>query len=532
VPALNQTATPEWYVWTCHGCPHRILLSLQVVEQLRRELAASSGSGRELGGLLIGSKRPGVTRIFEFVPVPHESNADNPCFAPSIAWLNEVIARCPSDGKVVGYYRSDADGLIRLRQDDIARMRQRFKDPSDVCMVISPSAGSEIHAGFFYWQAETIAVNPVLTFPLSAVELATNRWPIERERQWREKAARLFSHAPRPLLRGSEARATTKIAGAVALIALLVAAVASRWVGLSGAPGLGFQVHGQDTRFTLSWNRQATLIQNAKKGDLVIWDASRADSDGNSEPLHLPIPLARLRSGGMTYTSFAPTENVRFRLDVTDGSGRLRSEAVTFVSPAQALKVFQARIKTRARPVAEQRPRTQNISLSSPAAASEQTSDRKFAPPEAVNQPVASGRTVMLEPPANLSASAEAPSRTDTIPDLERPPARGSIADTFVPNISVPNISAQNMAPRPQAPAAPSRNAFLPGMVTITSEPSGADVQINGIPAGVTPFSVQISPVGLGFTVTVVKEGYMKWSLQTSAMDKPYALHAQLKERR
>jgi PEGA domain len=65
--------------------------------------------------------------------------------------------------------------------------------------------------------------------------------------------------------------------------------------------------------------------------------------------------------------------------------------------------------------------------------------------------------------------------------------------------------------------------------VTITSEPSGARVEINAIPAGVTPVTVQISPVGLGFTITVSKSGFMKWTVQSFSTAHPYSLHAQLR---
>ena len=55
-------------------------------------------------------------------------------------------------------------------------------------------------------------------------------------------------------------------------------------------------------------------------------------------------------------------------------------------------------------------------------------------------------------------------------------------------------------------------------------------MEINAIPAGVTPITLQISPVGLGFTVTVTKNGYMKWTVQSFSTAQPYSLHAQLRQ--
>lgn len=519
--ARNRKVSPGWYVWNCRGCPLRILLSLETVQQLHREFGASSDSGHELGGLLIGRKEPGITRVFEFVPLPAKSNSSQPHFVFSTEWLNEAIARCPSDRKVVGYYRSDVDQLIRLRQGDLSLMQQYFKDPSCVCLVIAPSAAQGIQAGFFCWKAGIVAVNPNLTFPLSADELAGNGWPIAIEEPWREKAGRFFSDLPANLLRGSDAGIATRIAIAAALLALLILVAASRWTGSNETPpSLGLQVRGHDTRFALSWNRHAPAIDNAREADLVIWDSSRAAADGDTEPLHLPLSVARLQSGSMTYTSFGPTESVRFRLDVTDDSGKLSSDAVTFTSPERAAEEEQLRLPPVEHPIDEPvstKPDAVRLPVQSARA---QGTGRKFTLPQPASRPEAPARVMLLEPPANLSADAEGQIRSAVMPAIEHLPLREPTAE-----IPAANSGQQSAAPAPSS-------ATIPGMVTITSEPSGAQVEINGMPAGVTPVSIQISPIGLGFTVTVAKLGFLKWSLQTSATDKPYSIHAQLKESR
>lgn len=84
---------------------------------------------------------------------------------------------------------------------------------------------------------------------------------------------------------------------------------------------------------------------------------------------------------------------------------------------------------------------------------------------------------------------------------------------------------------RPAADAAPPNQASGAGVITITSEPSAASVEINGARAGVTPITLQITPVGLGFTVTVTKEGFSKWTVQSFSTAQPYVLHAQLRPR-
>lgn len=115
--------------------------------------------------------------------------------------------------------------------------------------------------------------------------------------------------------------------------------------------------------------------------------------------------------------------------------------------------------------------------------------------------------------PANFSAQFNPNAVAELGPPAVQPSA-GSLGNKLFPgsNIAPPNGQSNE------------------GVVTITSEPSGARVEINAIPAGVTPVSVQISPVGLGFTVTVTKNGYIKWTIQSFSTAHPYSLHAQLRQ--
>ncbi|HYL37649.1 MAG TPA: PEGA domain-containing protein [Bryobacteraceae bacterium] len=510
------TSPAGWYAWAHPGCALRIFLSLDVVDRLQREILASTVQDRELGGLLIGSKRSGVTRVYEFVPLPVDTNAGQQHYTLSPKWLNEIIARCPSDSKVVGYYRTDLEQLIRLRPDDVALMNQRFKDPSCVCLVIAPAKGAQMNAGFFCWQGASLPVNPSLTFPLSAVGLASNGWPLETQEPFSERASHFFSDVFAPALRGADAKAVARISLVLTTSALLVALVVSRFGGSSSAPPtLGLQVNGDGTHFLLSWNPESRPVKNAKEASLLIWDSSRADSDGNSEPLHLPLTVAKLRSGEMTYTSFSPSERVRFRLDVTETSGYLRSEAVACLTPVEALKQEQppqappARVRQPAVKTTPKAVRPVVAAVTPPVPAS------KAAPPTIVESPRTPARIII---PVPLPDAPRSVARAPANPPPEQPPALSATVDT----------PAESFAPTTRAPA--SSISSVPGMVTITSEPSGAEVQINAVPAGLTPITLQISPVGLGFTVTVSKAGYMKWSLQTFATDKPYSLHAQLKQ--
>ena len=179
----SEIPTSRWYVWAYPGCPRRIVFSFDVIEQMRAEILRTGGAGRECGGLLIGSKRSaaGEVKIIDFVPTPSASKLSDPSFQMcSKAWA-EVVARCPSDSRIVGYYRSDATQNVHLRPDDLEWIQQSFQSGDNVFLVVAASDDGGLTAGFFYWKNHSIVTKSSLTFPFSTMDLASGGWPIREE---------------------------------------------------------------------------------------------------------------------------------------------------------------------------------------------------------------------------------------------------------------------------------------------------------------------------------------------------------------
>jgi hypothetical protein len=125
------------------------------------------------------------------------------------------------------------------------------------------------------------------------------------------------------------------------------------------------------------------------------------------------------------------------------------------------------------------------------------------------------GSDVAAPDPTSLRPHESAPaSEADSMPN--RPITTGEQAETRTAARTRPDSESESV------PAGA-------GMVTITSEPSGANVTINELPAGLTPLTLRIFPVGVGFTVTVTKSGFEKWIVQSVATAQPYSLNAHLK---
>ncbi len=551
-PSLDQT-TSESYVWAHPGCPVRILLSLGVIEQLQAEVSQTASWRGEIGGLLIRSKRskPGTIRIVDFIPLPGERTSDSHFKLPPES-LAEAIARCPSDTKIAGYYRTDADQSIHLRPEDLATIQQWFKDPTSVFLVIASADPSRSTAGFFFWEDGSVGSNSSLTFPFSAAKLVSEGWPTQADSRENDRLANLSERFWQIADFVRRTSLPVKIGTISALFALIVGIRVFTWnratnhSRAAAPPSLGLQVKRDGSKFQVGWNPSAPDIVNAKDANLVIWDGSREAFDGSADPLYMPLTSAQLRSGAVTYTSFAFTEKVKFRLDTISSSGDASSESVVSVSPVDIanpppiiptaelnarVTVPQARPAVPVLPPTERLPRVEpRRSPVTPAIPSDgqvkprsSRLSRTFVPPKSRNAAGVAGETLMPDPP-NIAAN---PARASSSITPEYNLHTGSIVAPPVQSNAAPLMRASL---RPGTMVAPPIGQSNEGVVTITSEPSGARVEINAIPAGVTPLTLQISPVGLGFTVTVTKSGFAKWTIQSFSTAHPYSLHAQLRE--
>ncbi len=524
---VYQTSIPWGYAWTYPGCPCRILLSLSVVEQLRLEFLERPPGDREAGGLLLGIKQPGVVQIHDFIPLPPQKDASGPHFSVPPKWLDEIVARCPSDRKVVGYYRTDIDQRIQLGQDDLDAIQQRFQDPSSVFLVIALTDGPAASAGFFYWQSGVVSPNPRLTFPFSAAALSSGPWPTEeRDPSVHAKPVNVYSQMVERI-RSGDPRVLTGFAVVAVLVALLIIISSGGWINSTTAspPGLGLQVKRDGSSFLITWNRSARAILDGKAANLVIADPSREPIDGSSDPLFLQLTPDKLHSGSMTYTSFSPDEKVLFRLDVVGASGKLSSESLASVPPAPIDSATQPVSAQRLRRAARELAQLERRVASHPAAAAVPpiAASRAYIPPKAEQRLRNPGRTILAAPPEMPASTPPAQP-----PPMPAAPIAAASSSDFALAVEQTEPRASSPAPPVQPAPAPAPSPSQAGVLTVTSEPSGAEVQINSVRAGYTPLSIQISPVGLGFTVTVIKSGFLKWSLQTFATAQPYSLHAQL----
>lgn len=532
LPTSAKEGVSGAYVWAHPGCPIRIHIAFDVIEQLRAEIKATSPAKSEIGGLLVASKRsnPKTLTIVDFVPLPEGSNASGPRFELPSEWLAEVVARCPSDSRVVGYFRTDRDRNIRLRPDELEAIPRCF--PNDLSVFLVIAADPSPTAGFFFHENGRLAANPGLTFPFSADKLMSGGWPTQTDVAAKdERFARLREQIGGIMRSGNVLVTAGVLCGITALLFGLGSLPPIRSANPSStAPAvlLGLQVKRDGTKFLISWNPSAPAIAKSEVAGLVIWDETRKTLDGSSPPLFRPLSPSQLRLGSATYTSFSFVEKVTFRLDATDASGNSVSESVASISPAPQ---GGARV-----PLQEAGDRPFTGSLGPPPSA------RQRSEPAFENSKSSAGKpaqyaalhpdTIRSAPLANqtfMPAQSETSSNVTPVEVAARNAAPVVVLpdqQTIPPRL--PSTTGASSEPTLSKLGPPQSERSSAGVVTITSEPSGAKVEINSVPAGNTPVTLQLAPLGLGFTVTVTKNGFAKWVVQSFSMAQPYALHAKL----
>lgn len=541
----SSPATTECYVWTYSSCPFRILLNFNVIDQIRADV--DTAGAREIGGILIGKKRspPGILHICDFIPLSVQPKSTNTHFKFSSEWMAEVIARCPSDCKIVGYYRTDLEQHVQLRVEDQQLVQQWFKGLDKVVLVIASTESAKATAGFFFWENGSITLNPGLTFPFSTNELVWGGWPKQSVKDGPVRNKRFGSistYISELLVRAGVP--TNAALPFLAVVVLTIAIVTGTLLMMLTAPTnsgavqrLGLQVSPKGTNYALSWNTSAPEVVAAKGATLEI-------REGNAAPFLIPLTAGQLRHGSISYGAFPVSHIVQFRLETVDDAGKPLISSVASISPpADALAAVEARTP-QASDTADFSPKTRRAVRTLVT----NNSKRPIATWQLPGDSSAGGSaeplliTVKeLNGPSKNRTAILVPTEADTktalsqpvVPDPPQIPAATNLQNPLsmfflppkTPSAPSGNI-AQNTNPRPALRGIASDVGF----VTITSEPGEAMVSIDSNPAGVTPVTLQFSPLGIGFTVTVHKSGYTSWTVQTVATAQPYALHAQLKQ--
>lgn len=158
------------FSWTFPGSPIRIDVPLALISRLRaeldqREYLASSASESEIGGVLLGhQKTPTVLEIDDYIWVSSEERSGaqyhlDPLQLKNLRFVYTVV---------VGYFRTQLENNLHLRDEEIRFVGKHFRDPANVVLLIHAST-QLCTAGFFFWMQEGVfAPVSFMDFPLDA----------------------------------------------------------------------------------------------------------------------------------------------------------------------------------------------------------------------------------------------------------------------------------------------------------------------------------------------------------------------------
>jgi len=393
--------------WTVAASPVTIEYSVVVVEEIRREVAEGfqklSRGGIEVGGLLYGVREGHTVRIMAIRPAACE-HASGPAFRLSErdrAALAVQMRQDREDARLegllcVGWYVSHTRTEISLAPSDQEIFSTYFAQPWQVTLVVRPSRGGNMRAGFFVRETDG-SVNAgqsylEFNFPdrLAAVfdqrgAFPERRIPESRSEQRPELRgdARSFQRTPAPPLTAAQESAPAAAPSAgiassgiassgiglssgmtslfgepepapestgsgkkwLGLVAALVVVAALAVAGaryLSFSPSnesIALSVLERDGQLDIEWNRAAAPVAKAVRGSLEIADGAQTKT--------VPLTPADLALGKFSYQR--ETGDVQVRMSVEEADGTKLPEASRFLGPppsranAEELKSLERR---------------------------------------------------------------------------------------------------------------------------------------------------------------------------------------------
>jgi hypothetical protein len=165
----STTSVGSAFTWTFPGSPICIDFPLDLISRLRAELdqhenLASSASGSAIGGVLLGHRKtPTTLEIDDYIWVSSEEQPGS-CFHLETSQLKHLRFVYT----VVGYFRTQPEDNLGLRDEEISFVGKHFRDPTNVVLLIQTSP-HRYTAGFFFWMREGVfAPVSFMDFPLDA----------------------------------------------------------------------------------------------------------------------------------------------------------------------------------------------------------------------------------------------------------------------------------------------------------------------------------------------------------------------------
>ena len=367
----------EYFEWEPKGSPVSIRMHRDTIDAISRDVTDAwktlARPVLETGGLLLGrveaGERPKVwIERYQRVECRHKSGPRFVLDEEDTAGLEKAAADVLSSGEtaVVGFYRSHLRDGLQLEESDFDLIRRYFSDAADLILLIKPENPSTMSGQFFVHGAGTggSAVGPAFPFhghpPVGAAEEPFHAEATPRPRRLVPDFAPLqnaalpveppvqepvFTPEPAGPERAvaeprfnwrteteprSKWRTAVPLAGAFLLVGGLLYFVLQQVHHSTPAPApvatteqgrpIGLSVEPAGAGWQVSWNPNATALAGARSVQLFV-----REGDDQTRKELTPQDLAL----GM-YTYQSAGNDLTFRLEVVDSSGRVSAESFRY----------------------------------------------------------------------------------------------------------------------------------------------------------------------------------------------------------
>lgn len=352
------------WTWLAEETPVKIHLPLDLVERLRSEIAGDQRrTTTEIGGVLLGRGTPGSIEVRDYAWVTGEGEAaaEYKMDVGGLASMREV----QKDLRVIGYFRTQLEGALHLRRQEVDFVGEQFHDRSNVVMLIRPTT-DRFRAGFLFWEGNAFVPFSVRDFTFAAESLrSTASVRVEIPQPKAPAAGPIFVPAqmtvksplsqPVPAGGGYVRRGLLGLAGAVTASLcvgfllqdrlLPAERVADPPVVVTASVPMELQANAEDNGLNIRWNPQSKPVVTAHSALLAM-----IRPDGRDEVV--PVDLLQLARGQMRLGSFG--DSVEVRMEVVDGKGKATKEsfsALNLAPPVVETPVVAKKWTPPARPV-------------------------------------------------------------------------------------------------------------------------------------------------------------------------------------
>jgi hypothetical protein len=327
----------NFYVWPAPG-GFAVHLSLQVVREMGVQIAAPG----EIRGILLGRSITSpfaATMVESFVVVP---------MSEDFASARRGAEGAAGELRVVGYFRSQREGRLRLGPRDLQTFDRLFSDNGSIGLLVRAPRRGDSEAALYYWQDGQPEPREFgFGFPFDAVKLAGGhpgwRFPDPLEQEEADLAQETLRWAAPPVVPPVESIRWSRLLPTGVLVVAGIVATQMIWnsrgttsansttavessVPVAAAPvyesALGLKVNSQPHQLEIRWNRAAQVVETASKATMSITEAGVTEA--------VPFDAQELREGYVAYTP--KTNDVAIRFEVTAGDGAVTTESIRVVA--------------------------------------------------------------------------------------------------------------------------------------------------------------------------------------------------------